>query len=277
MSQSPLFGYPLFPRRAPTRVLIAFHVRAALLPAHAGRPPQRARAPRGTSSTPAGSRTAGNYQIRGYTPGLFAVVHPGGTGPSRDKKETPAIRRPDRHRFPGRPPGPRHLGPARRASGTDCLVDLRARGSHLARSSSARVHVAAPTHHTLAKVSVVVLLSGTLIRLLFMGPLAPLAPIASRVVGAALRAASATSSSGTTSGSTSRAWCSQERQPSCVIIHQAHRRAAGQERSGLTAEHGLLDLRFCHDAAASRADEEALHGDQRDSPTWTQSSARIPA
>ena len=96
--------------------------------------------------------------------------------------------------------------------GHDYLVDLED-AAIIWRDESGKVHVTTPAHHAVAKGTVSGLFWGTLIGLLFMFPLAPLAGVAGGIMGRRWTPPGA-SASKTTSGSASRTWCSRERRPS---------------------------------------------------------------
>ena len=72
--------------------------------------------------------------------------------------------------------------------GHDYLVDLED-AAIIWRDENGKVHVTTPAHHAVAKGTVSGLFWGTLIGLLFMFPLAPLAGVAGGIMGAALGAA----------------------------------------------------------------------------------------
>jgi uncharacterized membrane protein len=96
--------------------------------------------------------------------------------------------------------------------GHDYLADLED-AAIIWRDENGKVHVTTPAHHAVAKGTVSGLFWGTLIGLLFMFPLAPLAGVAGGVMGRRWAPPGA-SASKTTSGSASRTWCSRERRPS---------------------------------------------------------------
>ena len=88
--------------------------------------------------------------------------------------------------------------------GHDYLVDLED-AAIIWRDENGKVHVTTPAHHAVAKGTVSGLFWGTLIGLLFMFPLAPLAGVAAGSWGRRWAPPGA-SASKTTSGSASRTW-----------------------------------------------------------------------
>jgi uncharacterized membrane protein len=153
----------------------------------------------------------------------------------------------------------------------DYLVDLED-AAIVWRDESGKVHVTTPAHHAVAKGTVSGLFWGTLIGLLFMFPLAPLAGVAGGIMGAALGAAWRLGIK-----DDFRQRVQDLVQPGTSALMVIVRKTTPDKFTEALRPYGGTVLKTSLPRGAELELVKALHGDNPDLPTWTQSSAGVPA
>ena len=155
--------------------------------------------------------------------------------------------------------------------GHDYLVDLED-AAIIWREENGKVHVTTPAHHAVAKGTVSGLFWGTLIGLLFMFPLAPLAGVAGGIMGAALGAAWRLGIE-----DDFRQRVQDLVQPGTSALMVIVRKTTPDKFTEALRPDGGTVLKTSLPRDAELELMKVLHGDNPDSPTWTQSSAGVPA
>src|ERR1700759_2972241 len=152
----------------------------------------------------------------------------------------------------------------------DDLVDLED-AAIIWRDEDGKMHVTTPAHHAVAKGMVSGLFWGTLIGLLFMFPLAPLAGVASGIMGAELGASLHLGIE-----SDFRQRVQDLGQPATSALIVSVRKTTPDKFIEALRPYGGTVLKTSLPRDAELELMKALHGDP-DSPTRTQSSAGVPA
>ena len=153
--------------------------------------------------------------------------------------------------------------------GHDYLVDLED-AAIIWREENGEVHVTTPAHHAVAKGTVSGLFWGTLIGLLFMFPLAPLAGVAGGIMGAALGAAWRLGIE-----DDFRQRVQDLVQPGTSALMVIVRKTTPEKFTEALRPYGGPVLKTSLPRDAELELMKALHGDNPDSPTWTQSSVGV--
>ena len=153
----------------------------------------------------------------------------------------------------------------------DYLVDLED-AAIIWRDQSGKLHVTTPAHHAVARGTVSGLFWGTLIGLLLMFPLAPLAGVAGGIMGAALGAAG---NLGIKDDFKQRVQDLVKPETSALMV--IVRKTTPDKFIEALRPYGGTVLKTSLPRDAETELMTALHGDDPAAPTWSQSPAEVTA